>query len=224
MNGAHDLGGKHGFAPIDFSQTDNFAEDWEASVFSLTLACGLLGQWNLDQSRFAREQMDPAHYLSSSYYEHWLHGLELLLLERGIVSEDELCSGRSERAADFSAVTADKLPAILAAGGPTLLDTEKTPAYQPGDVVRVTHDNPVTHTRVPGYVKGRTGKVVAHRGAHIYADEHSRSGAKVAEHLYTVCFDASELWGEHNTDGKSAVYLDLFEPYLISQATGEGIA
>lgn len=70
MNSAHDLGGMHGFGPIDRSQIENFVSEWEEKVFALTLACGMLGQWNLDQSRFAREKMDPGHYLCSSYYEH----------------------------------------------------------------------------------------------------------------------------------------------------------
>ncbi|OED35484.1 nitrile hydratase subunit beta [Chromatiales bacterium (ex Bugula neritina AB1)] len=215
MNGAHDLGGKHGFGPIDLSREENFEHEWEASVFSLTLACGLLGQWNLDQSRFARESMDPAHYLASSYYEHWLHGLELLLLQRGLVTEGELRSGRKERTTDMQAVTSDKLQAILATGGPTLLPADSKQQFELGDRVSVKHDNPRTHTRAPAYVKGKTGVVFRYHGAHIFADEHSNSGEKVPAHLYTVCFQATELWGENNTEGRSAVYLDLFEPYLL---------
>ena len=67
MNGAHDLGGRHGFGPVDRSQTEDFIYPWEEKVFGLTLTCGMLGQWNLDQSRFARECTDHVHYLSSTY-------------------------------------------------------------------------------------------------------------------------------------------------------------
>ncbi len=88
MNPAHDLGGARGFGVIDRSQTALFAEAWEETVFGMTLACGMLGRWNLDQSRFARERMAPAEYLAGTYYEHWLHGLELLLVECNLVSKN----------------------------------------------------------------------------------------------------------------------------------------
>ncbi len=91
MNGAHDLGGLHGLGPIDPEQDEPvFHADWERRVFALTLAMGARGEWNIDMSRFARESMDPAAYLATSYYEHWLHGLESLLAERGQVTPAEL--------------------------------------------------------------------------------------------------------------------------------------
>lgn len=215
MNGAHDLGGNHGYATIDRSQTENFVEDWEQKVFGLTLACGMLGKWNLDQSRFARESCDPADYLSSSYYEHWLHGLELLLIEQGIVTKEEMRAGVSHRDCGLSAVTPEKLDQILATGAPTMLKESARPAYIPGDKVVVINNNPRTHTRAPRYIRGRIGEIISHHGSHIFADEHSASGSKVAEHLYGVRFEASELWGESESH-KCAVFLDLFEPYLIS--------
>ena len=64
--------------------------EWERRCFAITLACGFLGEWNLDMSRYARERMHPAKYLETSYYEHWLIGLETLLIEKGLVSEDEI--------------------------------------------------------------------------------------------------------------------------------------
>ena len=108
MDGAHDLGGQAGFGPVDRSQTDHFPNQWEAQVFSITLACGMLGKWNLDQARFAREGMDPEHYLGSSYYEHWLHGLETLLLAQHLVTEEELSTGVANMANVYSPWTDDK--------------------------------------------------------------------------------------------------------------------
>lgn len=214
MNGAHDLGGCHGYTNIDRDQTENFVEDWEQTVFSLTLACGMLGQWNLDQSRFARESCDPADYLSSSYYEHWLHGLELLLVERGIVTEEELSAGVSQRVSDLPAVAPEALDRILATGARTLINENSSPLYASGDKVVVMNKHPHSHTRAPRYVRGRVGQVFSHHGAHVFADEHSASGEKVAEHLYGVRFEARELWGEESQG--SAVLVDLFEPYLMS--------
>ena len=104
MDGVHDLGGMHGFGPIDRSQEEHFPHHWERSVFQLTLACGMQGKWNLDMSRFARERMNPAHYLGSSYYEHWHHGLETLLRGEPIVGKD-LGRGTAHAAASLRPVS-----------------------------------------------------------------------------------------------------------------------
>ena len=92
MNGAHDLGGMHGLEPIDRQEPEPALEGdgWERRVFALTLAMGARGEWNIDMTRFARERSHPAQYLGTSYYAHWLHGLELLLAERGHVTPAEL--------------------------------------------------------------------------------------------------------------------------------------
>ena len=67
------------------------------------MAAGFGGGGNIDMSRFARENQDPALYLRSTYYERWLHGLQTLLVERGHVSEDEIERRMSEIAARESA-------------------------------------------------------------------------------------------------------------------------
>jgi len=225
MNGAHDLGGKHGFGKIDRSQDGNFAADWEEKVFALTLASGMLGQWNLDQSRWAREQMDPGHYLNSSYYEHWLSGLEQLLVEKNLLTREELNTGVSDQNPStvmIEAVDPDKMQKILDVGGPTLMENASKPQFSIGDRVVVDAVHPRSHTRAPGYVKGKVGIIEFHHGVHIYADEHASSGEKVGEHLYGVKFDGLTLWGSEQLSfddplaGKEAVFVDLFQPYLQS--------
>jgi len=216
MNGAHDLGGRHGFGAIDRSQQENFAHDWERRVFRMTLGCGMLGNWNLDESRFAREDTDPAHYLASSYYEHWLDGLEKLLLEKGMISAEELASGVAQGQGAQQAVGAEAVAKILAGGGPTEMPCDRAAQFSAGDVVIVKADAPRGHTRAPEYVRGKRGTIIGHYGAHIYADEHARSGEKVPEYLYSVEFSGDALWGQGHGDTASAVRLDLFEPYLLS--------
>ena len=91
MNGAHDMGGMHGFGPINPDPDEPvFHHEWERRAFAITVAAGFLGKWNLDMSRYARERMEPAEYLSTSYYEHWIHGLELLLVEKGLLTQEEI--------------------------------------------------------------------------------------------------------------------------------------
>ena len=55
MNGGHDLGGMHGLGRIDVEENEpGFHYAWERRCFATTLACGLLGEWNLDIARYAR--------------------------------------------------------------------------------------------------------------------------------------------------------------------------
>ena len=92
MKGGHDLGGQSGMGPINpepESQEPVFHADWERRVFALTLATGMLGKWNIDESRHARERQDPLTYIENSYYENWLEGLETLLLDKGLLESDE---------------------------------------------------------------------------------------------------------------------------------------
>ena len=96
MNGAQDLGGMQGFGPVDPEPDEPvFHREWERRVFALTLAMGFTGQWNIDISRHARESLDPAQYLSSSYYQIWLAGLQKLLVRNDLVSREELASGKA---------------------------------------------------------------------------------------------------------------------------------
>jgi nitrile hydratase len=89
----------HGFGPV-VPEPDEpvFHAEWERRVFALVLAMGAWGRWNIDMSRFAREQMPPAEYLRSGYYEKWLHGLERLLVEHGFLTPEEI----EERVAGLS--------------------------------------------------------------------------------------------------------------------------
>jgi len=99
MNGIHDLGGMHGMGPIRPEPNEPvFHEDWERRVFGLMVATFGGGQYNVDEFRHAIERMDPAHYLESSYYEHWLSAVETLLVEKGVLSADELAARKAELA------------------------------------------------------------------------------------------------------------------------------
>ncbi|MCH8176283.1 MAG: nitrile hydratase subunit beta, partial [Proteobacteria bacterium] len=133
MNGGHDLGGKQGLGPIDpepESQEPVFHREWERRVFALTLATGMLGRWNIDQSRHARERQHPADYLNNSYYENWLAGVEKLLAESGLLDIDAHSHGL--RIPDPAAAKK-----ILSAAGQTAMDVGKTPHFKIGDSVRL---------------------------------------------------------------------------------------
>lgn len=91
MNGIHDLGGMDGLGPINPEQNEPvFHDEWEKRMMGMFVCCFAGGHYNVDQFRHAIERMDPAHYLETSYYEHWLHSLETLLVENGAVTREEL--------------------------------------------------------------------------------------------------------------------------------------
>ena len=95
MDGAHDMGGAKGFGPVMPEPNEPvFHEDWERRAFALTVAMARPGGWNIDMSRFARENRPPEDYLSKSYFQIWLAGLETLMIERGLVSREEIEAGK----------------------------------------------------------------------------------------------------------------------------------
>lgn len=91
MNGMHDLGGMHGMGPINPEpQEPVFHEPWERTVFGLFITVFAGGHFNVDEFRYAIERMNPAHYLQSPYYEHWMHAMEDLLVQRGVLTRAEI--------------------------------------------------------------------------------------------------------------------------------------
>ena len=216
MNGAQDMGGLHGFGAVE-AEVDEpvFHAEWERRVFALTLAMGATGQWNLDSSRFARERQPPAEYLSKTYYEIWLAGLERLLAERGLVGADEIAVGRPLHQARPVAriLAAGDVARMLSRGGSTTREARCEARFADGDRVRAKNMHPATHTRLPRYVRGRVGTVAAVRGCHVFPDSHAHGHGEDPQWLYTVRFDARELWGDEG-DPAASVSIDAFEPYL----------
>jgi nitrile hydratase subunit beta len=219
MNGAHDLGGMHGFGPINLepeAQEPVFHAAWEKRLFALNLAAGALGKWNLDISRHARERQHPGDYLRHTYYENWLAGLETLLVEKGLVTAEELATGKAAGSADEETrkriLKADNVAKVLAQGSSVAMNIDTPARFKPGDRVRAINRHPTGHTREPRYVRGRVGVIYEYHGAHVFPDR-SAEGSREGRHLYSVRFEATELWGE-SAAGRSAVYVDLWEDYL----------
>lgn len=216
MNGAQDLGGQHGFGPV-LPEPDEpvFHADWERRVLALTLAMGMPGGWTIDMSRHARESLPPAQYLSSSYYEVWLAGLEKLLADRGLVSADELAAchpiGPAREVPRILAAAA--VPEVLRRGAPTARPATAPAGFAVGDPVRARNLHPPGHTRLPRYVRGRVGVVELVHGCHVFADASAAGAGEKPQWLYTVRFTGSELWGPDG-DPDSEVSVDAWETYL----------
>jgi nitrile hydratase beta subunit len=215
MNGAQDLGGQHGFGPVRPEADEPvFHDAWERRAFALTLAMGASGAWNLDQARHARESLPPVQYLSSGYYRIWHDALVRLMRERGLVTEAELADGRLREPPGALARTLalEAVAATLARGSPTDRPASAPARFAVGDAVRTVRMNPAAHTRLPRYARGCIGTIESLHGAHVYPDTHARGEGERPQWLYTVRFDARELWGRDTT--ASSVCVDCWEPYL----------
>jgi nitrile hydratase beta subunit len=216
MNGGHDLGGMHGLGPVNAEPERSepvFHADWERRVFALVRATSALGCWTGDMSRHARERQHPADYLRHSYYENWLAGLVKLLVEKGLVTQEELATGNAaDDGVRRAALKPGDVPSVVTQGVPVTMSADAAPRFGIGSRVRALNRHPLGHTREPRYVRGRAGVIHAHHGAHVFPDR-SAEGVRVGRHLYTVRFEAAELWGE-SADSRSAVYVDLWEDYL----------
>jgi nitrile hydratase len=216
MNGAHDMGGVHGFGAVaPEPEGPMFHADWERRLHALTIAMGATGEWTLDASRFAREDRPPAQYLGKRYYELWLAGLERLLLERGLVAPDELAAGRSLRPAApvRRTLAATDAAGWLQRGHGSAREAPRPAGFQVGDRVRARNLHPRTHTRLPRYVRGHAGTITQVHGCHVFPDSNAHGGGEDPQWLYTVSFTGRELWGAE-TDPTVRVSVDAFEPYL----------
>ncbi len=216
MNGAQDMGGLHGFGPIDPEPDEPvFHADWERRAFALTLAMGKPGGWTIDMSRAARESLPPVEYLSKSYYEIWLAGLEKLASECGLLTPGEIAAGHAlaEPRGAGAPLRAEDVAVTLGRGGPTEREATAPARFGPGDRVRARNMHPLTHTRLPRYVRGRVGVVEATRGCHVFPDSSALGAGENPHWLYTVRFEGRELWGDE-TDPSVSVSVDAWEPYL----------
>jgi nitrile hydratase len=216
VNGPHDLGGAQGFGPVA-PEVDEpvFHNEWERRAAALSLAMNATGTWNIDMVRHAREKIPPAEYLAATYYEKWLKGLERLLVDNGLVTSEELARGH---AAQPSATlkrkpTAATVPTMLTSGSRYDRPASAPAKFAPGDKVRTKNVNPTGHTRLPRYARGRHGTIAALRGVHVFPDANSARRDEDPRWLYSVAFDAREIWGEEARSGDE-VLIDLWEPYL----------
>ena len=91
MNGVHDMGGQQGYGPVQIEANEPlFHGEWERRALGVTVAMGASGLWNIDLARSARESLPPLDYVQGPYYAIWTKALQKLLIERGLITEQEL--------------------------------------------------------------------------------------------------------------------------------------
>jgi nitrile hydratase subunit beta len=224
VNGIHDMGGMHGFGPIRPREHDEaFHAEWEKRVPGLSTVSALHGIYNIDESRHGIERMEPAQYLASTYYERHLFTIETNLVEKGVLSRDEI-EARLQllRRGDASAAARRDDPemarrlvlARLANGVPPQPSDAPPPRFRAGDRVITRNVHSAGHTRLPRYARGKQGVVDRFYGVDTLPDASAHGRGPSPEPLYSVRFAAEELWGA-SADGQGSVYLDLWESYLL---------
>lgn len=217
MNGVHDMGGMHGFGPVEEEANEpRFHAPWEARMHVLAH----LGFYNGEEFRSGIERMDPVAYLAASYYERWIATAETNLIEKGVLTREEIEARHALYAADPARpVPRNDDPAIAEQARSRRRGTEPPdtdpppPRFAEGAVVRARNINPVGHTRMPRYVRGKQGTIVVVRKRMIYPDTHFDGNPGEWQWVYTVRFAAPELWGDA-ADATASVAIDLWEAYL----------
>jgi nitrile hydratase len=223
VNGVHDLGGTDGLGPVAVEKDEPvWHGDWEKVAFAMFPTNFVKGYFNVDMFRYGIEQMPPAEYLTSPYYEHWVHTVEHYTVRAGVVDPAEL----EKRTRHYLQHPDEPLPdrkdpellalmeAVVKHGGSARRETDREPQFAAGDRVRVTDDHPFEHTRRARYIRGRSGVVERAHGAFIYPDSAGNGKGEDPQHVYTVRFEAAHLWGEQAADPNGSVLFDVWEPYL----------
>ena len=216
MDGVHDMGGMDGFGKVKPEPNEPvFHHQWEGRVLAMSRAIGVFRAWTIDTNRYVVELLSPSVYLTSSYYEKWFLRNVRLLTERGLIDADEVAAGRALRPGKsltrgrFTLAEVEHVVRRGSYGRPV-----PAPArFKVGDRVRAKNIHPTTHTRLPRYARGHVGVVERLHGAHVFPDSVVVGKGEDPQWLYTVRFDAQELWGA-DADPKLKVSIEAFEPYL----------
>jgi nitrile hydratase len=195
-----------GFGSVDVEPDEpTFHHAWEARTFAVAGGALGAGGFNTPMFRHAIERMDPGHYLTSSYYEHWLTAVATLLVEEGMIARHELDARVSafplSRPATVRADDLDKPP------------PREAPRFAVGDEVRVRDLHFAGHTRCPRYVRGRRGVVARVDAPAPIPELEAHRRERILDSTYGVRFDAGELWSD-GAEPNASVHVDLYERYL----------
>ncbi|HXW74063.1 MAG TPA: nitrile hydratase subunit beta [Steroidobacteraceae bacterium] len=212
MNGVHDMGGMQDMGPIHREKAEPvFHAPWEKRVFALMSVVDVPSPtW-----RYQIESIPPADYLRMSYYERWLAALGPLLTNAGMATSAEVESGKADGPGKgtWHVVSVAEVATWIAPESNTGKKPGEPARFHQGQRVRARNMNPVGHTRLPRYARGKTGTVERDHGVDVFPDTVALGLGEKPQHVYSVRFAARELWGGQASP-RDFVYIDMWEDYL----------
>ena len=87
MRGPHDIGGLPA-GPVDTAAHD--LTFWEKQIDALNALLSQKGLRKVDENRRYIESLGDDAYNTLSYYERWTAALARLLIDKGVVTQDEI--------------------------------------------------------------------------------------------------------------------------------------
>lgn len=216
MNSIHDLGGMHGFGPVVAEANEPpFHERWEGRAGGILEVMTFPAGFTVDRFRYLRETLRPDLYLTQNYYEQWIYIAEQALLEAGMITAAELAAGHAAKgsARRNDAMRPEAVWPFLHDPAQSGRKLAEAPRFAIGQRVRARNAQPLGHTRLPRYARGKFGAVTRQHGGHVLPDASAHGKGESPQHLYTIAFTARELWGAE-ANARDTVRLDLWESYL----------
>jgi nitrile hydratase len=216
------LGGLRGLGPIEVEQDEPvFHSEWEARTFGIANAVLGKGLFSVDEFRSSMEHISPVAYVDVSYYGRWISGVERILVNDGVLTENEIDARMRDHALHPELPVprreepefADLLLDIVYGGVSARREIEAPRRFAVGDRVAARGSGTKGHTRLPAYAHGKTGVVTHCHDAFVLPDSNALRAGEDPQWCYCVRFEADELWGDAAEAG-APVFLDLFESYL----------
>jgi nitrile hydratase subunit beta len=214
MNGIHDMGGMQDMGPIRPETGEPvFHAAWEGRAFALDTAVD--GDWTGAAERYEIESIPPADYLRMSYYEKWVTSLVELMVKTGLVTRAEIESGKAIDGTTKvgHVLSVAEVAALVAPGSSASAKLTATAHFKAGQRVRARNLNPLGHTRLPRYARGKFGAIERDYGTFAFPDARAHGLGDKPQHVYSVRFAARELWGEQ-ANRHDSVYVDMWDDYL----------
>lgn len=231
----HYLGGLEGLGPVS-TETRVFVETWETRIFGIHTAMMALSSqlplpatpstfttiWTWADLRKGAESLNPFDYFKYRYYEKWLGGISGYFIDNGYITAEELDALTEEYYRDLSkplpvdgeTAIDDRVLQYLVEGDSPKRDVAVTFEFGVGDSVSIKNVPSVAHTRLPGFLRNKTGVVeTVYDGAFTYLCDTGTDGIGDAMPVYCVRFEPSEIW-PGNVEPNFSLYADLYAHYV----------
>lgn len=231
----HYLGGLEGLGPVAFEKRV-FVEPWEKRIFGIHVAMMALSSqlplaptpsgfrtvWTWADLRKGAELLNPFDYFKYRYYEKWLGGISGYFVEKGYITEAELEARTQQILTNPAAAQKNggdpaidrRINTYLVEGDSPKRDTNIKPRFSKGDKVFIKSPPTIEHTRLPGFLRNRTGVIdTVYPGTYTYLTSTGPDGIGEAMPVYCVRFNPEEIW-KGNTEKNVTIYADLYEAYL----------